>query len=183
MLGAYRVAGRLMEKIKDPTAREGFKQRQASLQKAIEKVEQRIKEVEDRIRAAEPKNLSGKTDREIRDLAEKIAKGHSWDKHVIKKDEYPEIKTKENFSRHIKDVMEAPTEFHDRVDGENFPRNREIYGDEKSGTVVIYDPVRKDLGTAFRPRDGVRQYIDDFLNQERNEIAKLKAKKGRGQAY
>lgn len=44
--GAYRVAGRLMEKIKDPTAREGFKQRQASLQKAIEKVEQRIKEVE-----------------------------------------------------------------------------------------------------------------------------------------
>ena len=46
MRGAYRVAGRLMEKIKDPTAREGFKQRQASLQKAIEKVEQRIKEVE-----------------------------------------------------------------------------------------------------------------------------------------
>jgi hypothetical protein len=54
MRGAYRVASRLMEKIKDPTAREGFKRRQASLQKAIEKVEQRIKEVE---KVNEPKPL------------------------------------------------------------------------------------------------------------------------------
>jgi hypothetical protein len=54
MRGAYRVASRLMEKIKNPTAREGFQRRQASLQKAIEKVEQRIKEVE---KVNEPKPL------------------------------------------------------------------------------------------------------------------------------
>jgi hypothetical protein len=161
----------LMGRVRDAQKRSALEKEQHAAQKSIEKMQTQVKE-------AAPKNPTGKTEKEIRDIAEKIAKGHSWDKHVIKKDEYPEIKTKENFSRHIKDVMKDPTEFHDRVDGEKFPRNREIYGDEKSGTVVIYDPVRKDLGTAFRPRDGVRQYIDDFLNQERNEIAKLKAKKG-----
>jgi hypothetical protein len=60
--GAYQAAARLIRTIKEPKTKERFQQRQASLQKAIEKVEQRIKEVEDRIRAAAPKNPSGKTE-------------------------------------------------------------------------------------------------------------------------
>jgi hypothetical protein len=44
-------------------------------------VEQRIKEVENRIRAAEPKYPGGKTDRELRDISDKIVRGHAWEKH------------------------------------------------------------------------------------------------------
>ena len=54
MRGAYQAAARFIRTIKDPKTREGFQQRQASLQKAIEKVEQRIKEVE---KVNEPKPL------------------------------------------------------------------------------------------------------------------------------
>jgi SPP1 gp7 family putative phage head morphogenesis protein len=153
MRGAYRVAGRLMEKIKDPTAREGFKQRQASLQKAIEKVEQRIKEVEDRIRAAEPKNLGGKTDKEIRDIAEKIAKGHAWEKH---KNEYPEIKTKEDLQKFVEEIMKKAD---DIKEGE---RDRTAYWHNDSGSIVIHDPNHVDQGTIFKPDTGKDYFDNDF---------------------
>jgi hypothetical protein len=161
MRGAYRVASRLMEKIKNPTAREGFKQRQSSLQKAIEKVEQRIKEVEDRIRAAEPKNLGGKTDREIRDLAQKIARGHGLENHIIKQfKRYPDIKTQEEYQKVIEDVMKNPSEVH------KLPRGRTLYGQEKSGFVVFDSPNDIDGGTALRPKKGIRAFIDATLEKD-----------------
>jgi hypothetical protein len=52
--GAHQAAARLIRTIKEPKTKERFQQRQASLQKAIEKVEQRIKEVE---KVNEPKPL------------------------------------------------------------------------------------------------------------------------------
>ena len=151
MRGAYRVAGRLMEKIKDPTAREGFKQRQASLQKAIEKVEQRIKEVEDRIRAAEPKNLGGKTDREIRDIAEKLTKGHALEKHFIGEKNFSNLRTREDFQKHVENIIRDPDAVKDLDNG------RRAYW-SNDGTIVIENPRDPDGGTVFRTSKGIQRF-------------------------
>ena len=159
--GAYQAAARLIRTIKEPKTKERFQQRQASLQKAIEKVEQRIKEVEDRIRAAEPKNLGGKTDREIRDLAQKIARGHGLENHIIKQfKRYPDIKTQEEYQKVIEDVMKNPSEVH------KLPRGRTLYGQEKSGFVVFDSPNDIDGGTALRPKKGIRAFIDATLEKD-----------------
>jgi hypothetical protein len=135
MRGAYRVASRLMEKIKDPTAREGFKQRQESLEKAIKRVDDAVKRSEDR------------------NAAEKIVRGHAWEKH---KDDYPEIKTKEDLQKFVENIMKKA---HDVKEGE---RGRTAYWDNDSGTIVIHDPNHVDQGTVFKPDTGKDYFDNDF---------------------
>lgn len=86
--------------------------------------------------------------------AEKIANGHAWEKHVVKAKEFPEIETKEEFTKHIEDVMNNPDEVKPLKD------ERTGYWDEKTGTVVIEDPNHPDGGTVFRPRSG-KDYFDE----------------------
>jgi len=89
MRGAYRVASRLMEKIKDPTAREGFKRRQESLEKAIKRVDDAVKRSEDR------------------NAAEKIVRGHAWETHFAKGKELPDqVKTPQDL---VKKIVLSPT--------------------------------------------------------------------------
>ena len=135
MRGAYRVASRLMEKIKDPTAREGFKRRQESLEKAIKRVDDAVKRSEDR------------------NAAEKIVRGHAWEKH---KDDYPEIKTKEDLQKFVENIMKKA---HDVKEGE---RGRTAYWDNDSGTIVIHDPNHVDQGTVFKPDTGKDYFDNDF---------------------
>ena len=89
--------------------------------------------------------------------AEEIAGGHAFDKHVVQKGEYRDlgITTREEFSKHIKDVVSNPTSFRELNGG------RSAFWDEASGTVVIKNPSAVDGGTAFRPTNG-RAYFDDL---------------------
>lgn len=78
------------------------------------------------------------------ELAEKISRGHAWEKH---QSEFPELQSEEEFAEHIEEVMKNPTEV------KELKRGRRAYWDEKSGTVVIIDPKHVDGGTAFKPDD------------------------------
>ena len=65
-----RSSQNLMGRIRDAQKRSALEKDQQAAQKSIEKMETQVKK-------ATPKNPTGKTDKEIRDIAEKIAKGHA----------------------------------------------------------------------------------------------------------
>ena len=92
-----------------------------------------------------------------RETARKIANGHARDKHVVKKGDFPDIKTREDFQKHIEDIMNNPDEV------KNLQNGKKAYWDNRSKTVVIDDPLNPDSGTAFKPSAGKR-YFDNSLN-------------------
>jgi hypothetical protein len=88
----------------------------------------------------------------IAKIAEQIAAGHAYDKHVVEKRDFPWIRNRQDFQDFIERVMRNPTETRPLKDG------RSAYWDEATGTVVVRDPKHPDGGTAFRPRDGKYHY-------------------------
>ncbi|MCD6040374.1 MAG: hypothetical protein K0R24_1663 [Gammaproteobacteria bacterium] len=86
-------------------------------------------------------------------IAERIANGHAFDKHVIKQGEFPGINSQEEFADYIQNVMDNPSSTRTLSNG------RTAYWDEGSGTVVIHNPIAQDAGTAFKPTGG-REYFD-----------------------
>jgi hypothetical protein len=107
----------------------------------------------------------GKRDRQLRKalqdaatiarIAEKIA-GHAWKKHVVQRNEFPEIKDREQFRNLIGSILSNPSKTKSLAGG------RTGYLDKKTGTVVVRDPRRRDQGTVFRPLDAER-YFDKHL--------------------
>lgn len=80
-----------------------------------------------------------------RDLADDIANGHAWDKHVIDENLFPDITTKPEFAALLRDVMANP-------DGtKNLARGRKCY--IKDNIVLITDPGSRDKGTCFTNHD------------------------------
>ena len=78
---------------------------------------------------------------------DEIAGGHAFGKHV---GEFPGITTRQQFARHIEDVVSngvmRPLE-----------RGRSAYW--QNGTVVIRNPNAVDGGTAFRPTNGYDYFL------------------------
>jgi hypothetical protein len=70
-------------------------------------------------------------------------------------EEFPEIKTREQFADLVKKIMKEPTEV------KNLERGRTGYWHEESKTVVIRDSKSADGGTAFKPDTG-----RDYFNKE-----------------
>jgi hypothetical protein len=85
-------------------------------------------------------------------IAKAIAMGHSYDKHVVGEKLFPEVKSREDFIGLIAKVLANPT--HHR----KLENDREAFFDNKSDTIVIYNPHARDKGTCFRPRAGLRYY-------------------------
>ncbi len=83
-----------------------------------------------------------------RSVAEKLGRGHSYNKHVIQQGEFPEIKTPGQFTEHIENILNNPSEI------KSLDRGRTAYWHESSQTVIIRDPKHHDGGTALRPREG-----------------------------
>lgn len=77
------------------------------------------------------------------EISNKIGNGHAYSKHVVRKAEFEGISSREQFSSHIENVLNNPTEVR------NLKNGRTGYWDEGSSTVVIHDPGRVDQGTAF----------------------------------
>ncbi|WP_228064773.1 VENN motif pre-toxin domain-containing protein, partial [Muribacter muris] len=91
-------------------------------------------------------------------VGKEISDGHAFSKHVIKQGEFKNVNitTREQFEKHIEDVVNNYTSFKELSNG------RSAYWHEKTGTVVIRNPKAKDGGTAFQPKDG-RKYFDEKL--------------------
>ena len=85
-------------------------------------------------------------------IAKAIAKGHSYEKHVVEEKLFPEVKSTDDFMELIARVLANPT--HHR----KLENDREAYFDNKSNTIVIYNPHARDKGTCFRPRAGLKYY-------------------------
>jgi len=136
MRGAYRVASRLMEKIKNPTARETLEKRQESLEKAIKRVDEAVKRSEDR------------------NAAEKIVRGHAWETHFAKGKELPDqVKTPQDLVKKIEETLKDPERVH------NLKRNRILYLSKDKKTIVIRDDLSQDSGTAFYSRNGEKRFF------------------------
>jgi hypothetical protein len=86
------------------------------------------------------------------EIAELIAAGHAYKKHVLEQDEFPWIEGREEFRDFIAGIMRKPTAWRPLENG------RSAYWDGKTGTIVIHNPRDPDGGTAFRPPDGKARY-------------------------
>jgi len=84
-----------------------------------------------------------------------IAGGHAFEKHVLENGEFKglEIRTREQFARHIESVVDRPDAIRELGAG------RTAYYNDASSTVVIKNPKALDGGTAFQPRDA-RSYFE-----------------------
>jgi hypothetical protein len=85
-------------------------------------------------------------------IARAIARGHSYEKHVVEERLFPEVKSTDDFMELIAKVLANPT--HHR----KLENDREAYFDNKSNTIVIYNPHARDKGTCFRPRAGLKYF-------------------------
>ena len=85
-------------------------------------------------------------------IAKAIAKGHAYEKHVVEEKLFPEVKNRDDFIELIAKVLANPT--HHR----KLENDREAYFDNKSNTIVIYNPHARDKGTCFRPRNGLKYF-------------------------
>jgi hypothetical protein len=89
-------------------------------------------------------------------IAEQISAGHAFKKHVVEQDEFPGVKSRQDFRDLIAKILKNPTEWK-RLEG-----GRSAYWDKETGTVVVRDPRHPDGGTAFRPDRGKRYYDEDL---------------------
>lgn len=85
------------------------------------------------------------------DIADAIANGHAFDKHVIDEGMYGDISQSE-FADHIQAVLDNPTM------SQSLSAGRSAFYDEASGTVVIVNPAAADYGTAFVPKNPLQYF-------------------------
>src|SRR5512138_2503921 len=81
-------------------------------------------------------------------VAQKIAAGHAYDKHVVAEGQFPGIASRAAFAALIQTIIEHPTA------SRRLASERTAWWDEASGTVVIANPHDRDGGTCFKPRAG-----------------------------
>jgi hypothetical protein len=96
-------------------------------------------------------NLSAAAQKKI---AKAISTGHSYEKHVIDEKLFPEVKSENDFMAVIGKVLASPTHHRD------LENDREAFYDSKSNTIVIYNPHARDNGTCFRPREGLKYFLN-----------------------
>lgn len=106
------------------------------------------------------------------EIADKIAHGHAWTNHSsefsekkrIANIEMPEtsnIITPEDFQTYIVSIITTSTP-------KVIPGDRKVFWDDKTGTIVFYDPYSNDCGTAFRPNDG-KEYYERVLKRKESD--------------
>jgi pyocin large subunit-like protein len=91
------------------------------------------------------------TDNFVQELAERIAKGHSYTKHGH---EFG-ISTSEELQKIVASIIKNPTE------KKNLSCDRKAYWDSSNGAIVILNPKSSDGGTIFKPSRG-KLYFDNL---------------------
>ncbi|TRL37447.1 hypothetical protein FNA46_15170 [Rhizobium straminoryzae] len=99
------------------------------------------------------------------DLATKIAYGHAFTKHsgefvkgvVIARLAFPDktIEDAEKFAEFLTKILDLPSV------SKSLTNSRAAYWDSRTGTVIIFNPLPEDCGTAFRPTSG-KAYFDNL---------------------
>lgn len=87
--------------------------------------------------------------KQARRIAEQIAKGHAYTKHVEKGSDFPEIKSRAEFAELIAEVMIDPSSR-----ARPLREGRQAFWSERHRMIVILDFFSEDGGTAYRPDSG-----------------------------
>lgn len=90
---------------------------------------------------------------QARRIAEEIAKGHAYTKHVDKGSDFPEIKSREEFAELIAEVITDRSSL-----ARQLRAGRQAFWSERHRTVVILDVLSEDGGTAYRPDSGKNHF-------------------------
>src|SRR5579875_2265566 len=86
-------------------------------------------------------------------IANRIACGHAYDKHVVKGDDFPEVKSRREYEDLIWSVL-TDSKSHDKT----LDDGRQASWNEAHRALVIIDWWSEDGGTAIRPRRGRAYY-------------------------
>ena len=84
-----------------------------------------------------------------RAAAGKIASVHAYDRHVVLGEDFPEVKSREEFANLIFEVLTQPQSVSRLI-----RQGREALWNESLRTIVILDRQSEDGGTTFRPTSG-----------------------------
>ena len=88
-------------------------------------------------------------------IANQIANGHAFGKHVVQQGEFPMVSTVDQFAQGAKNVLLSPETQVRALSG-----GRTAYWNEASQTVLIHNPAAGDLGTFFRPLKGIEYFLN-----------------------
>jgi hypothetical protein len=88
---------------------------------------------------------------EARKIAHSIAFGHAYWKHVANANEAGELITESTFESLILETLLGPACKPLRLD-------RTAFWNAVEGLLVVHNPADPDLGTAYWPQDGRREY-------------------------
>jgi hypothetical protein len=88
-------------------------------------------------------------------IADAIANGHAYDKHVITQAEFPGVTDRNAFAAIIDGVLGSPV-------NKPLSGGRHAYWEDSTNTVVITNPAASDKGTCFRPTKGKSYYDNDL---------------------
>jgi len=86
---------------------------------------------------------------QARAIARRISEGHAYRKHVVRGDDFPEIKSREELAEVIFEVLTDPASLERGLrDG------RQAIWNDRGRVLVILDLLGEDCGTALRPALG-----------------------------
>jgi hypothetical protein len=86
---------------------------------------------------------------QARAIARRISVGHAYRKHVVQGDDFPEIKSSEEFAEVIFEILTDPASLERGLrDG------RQAFWSDRHRALVILDLLSEDCGTALRPAPG-----------------------------
>lgn len=89
-------------------------------------------------------------------IAERIAAGHAFNKHVVEGKEFPNVSGRKEFQELIFEILTHPDE------ERTLERNRRAYWSGKHAAIVIVDFSSDSDGTAFRPHKA-KEYFESGL--------------------
>lgn len=86
---------------------------------------------------------------QARGIAYRISRGHAFQVHVIEGEDFPEIRTRDEFAEMIEKVLSDPAS-----PQRPLREGRQAFWSDAHRAVVIVDWFHEDGGTAFRPVRG-----------------------------
>ena len=91
-------------------------------------------------------------------IAQEMAGGHAFEKHVLGKGEFPGwIRTRNQLSQHVEAILNDPT-----TKMRELIKHRTAYWHQRSSTVIVRNPSASDGGTVFQPRRGYYYFRDEL---------------------
>ena len=87
-------------------------------------------------------------------IAEELASGHAFGKHVLEQGEFPGVRTRAQFASEIEEFLNSP----DTV-MKNGANGKTYYWNDAKGTFLVRNPHSPEGGTYFRPEAG-RAYFE-----------------------